>query len=72
MNIILTTIIVLGMTGIVAAVVLWFVAKRFHVYENPRIAEIEELLPGANCGSCGYRLPCLCRGMCGSDVARRD
>ena len=54
MNIILTTIIVLGMTGIVAAVVLWFVAKRFHVYENPHIAEIEELLPGANCGSCGY------------------
>lgn len=44
---------VLGITGVFAAVVLWFVAKKFHVNEDPRIAEIEALLPGANCGSCG-------------------
>lgn len=36
-----------------AAIVLYFVAKKFYVYENPKIAEIEELLPGANCGGCG-------------------
>ena len=51
MNIILTTIIVLGVTGIVAAVVLWFLAKRFQVHEYPRIAEIEELFTGAKFGS---------------------
>lgn len=48
------TILVLGITGIIAAVVLWFVAKKFYVYEDPRIGEVETLLPGANCGSCGY------------------
>ena len=29
------------------------VAKKFYVNEDPRIALIEELLPGANCGGCG-------------------
>lgn len=43
----------LGITGVVAALVLWFVAKKFYVYEDPRIAEVEAYLPGANCGSCG-------------------
>lgn len=46
-------ILVLGGIGILASVVLWVVSKRFHVEENPRIAEIEKLLPGANCGGCG-------------------
>lgn len=54
MGTILTSVIVLGATGLVAAVVLWYVAKRFHVYEDPNIAIIEEMLPGANCGGCGY------------------
>lgn len=54
MSIIAVSIIVLGLTGILAAVVLFFVAKRFHVYENPKIAEVEEILPGANCGACGF------------------
>ncbi len=53
MGVISTTVLVLGGIGVLAAVVLFFVAKKFHVYENPKIAEIEELLPGANCGGCG-------------------
>ena len=48
------TILVLGVIGIIAAVLLFFVAKRFYVYENPLIGEVEELLPGANCGGCGF------------------
>ena len=40
--------------GLVAAVLLYVAAKKFYVYEDPRIAQVEELLPGANCGSCGY------------------
>ena len=43
----------IGGIGVLAAIVLYFVAKKFYVYENPKIAEIEELLPGANCGGCG-------------------
>lgn len=51
---ILTSIIILGVIGIIAAVLLFMAAKKFQVYEDPKIAEIEELLPGANCGGCGF------------------
>lgn len=54
MGVIYTTVFVLGGIGILAAAVLYFVAKKFYVYENPKISEIEELLPGANCGGCGF------------------
>ena len=57
-------ITVLGGIGIAGAAVLYFVAKKFHVSEDPRIALIEELLPGANCGSCGrsgcHDFACAC------------
>ena len=49
MNIVVTSIIVLGVIGIVGAAVLYIVAKRFHVQEDPRIDQVEALLPGANC-----------------------
>ncbi|MFW5937018.1 MAG: FAD-dependent oxidoreductase [Desulfosalsimonas sp.] len=29
-------------------------SKIFYVYEDPRIAKVENLLSGANCGGCGY------------------
>ena len=41
MGVISTSIIVLGIIGALAAIVLYFVAKKVHVYENPKIAEIE-------------------------------
>lgn len=47
------TMLLLGCIGLVAAVLLWGAAKRFHVEEDPRISEVEALLPGANCGGCG-------------------
>ena len=54
MIIILYTIIVLVTVGVVAAVVLYFVAQKFKVYEDPRIDMVTEALPAANCGGCGY------------------
>ncbi len=51
---VLYTILSLSVLGSVAAVVLYFVARRFRVYEDPRIDEVEGSLPGANCGGCGY------------------
>ncbi len=39
--------------GSVAAVVLYVVAQKFKVIEDPRIDQVEDLLPGANCGGCG-------------------
>lgn len=54
MDIIVSSIIVLGVIGCVAAVILYFVAKQFKVVEDERIDRIAEVLPGANCGGCGF------------------
>jgi Na+-translocating ferredoxin:NAD+ oxidoreductase subunit B len=52
--IVLYTVISLSAIGSVAAVILYFVARKFKVYEDPRIDEVEAELPGANCGGCGF------------------
>lgn len=52
-------IITLAGIGALAALILYFAAKKFYVEEDPRIDQIEEILPAANCGGCG--LP-GCRG----------
>jgi len=44
----------LALLGIVFALGLSFASRAFHVDSDPRIDEIAELLPGANCGGCGY------------------
>lgn len=49
-----TTIIVLLVLGLISAVLLYFVSKKFEVHEDPRIAEVNEVLPQANCGGCGF------------------
>lgn len=54
METIIASVIVLGSIGIIGAVLLFFAAKKFYVHEDPRIARVEECLPGANCGGCGY------------------
>lgn len=54
MNIIVLSLIVLGVVGCVASVVLFLVAKKFKVEEDPRIDLVEQTLPGANCGGCGF------------------
>ncbi|MBR6757821.1 MAG: Fe-S cluster domain-containing protein [Bacteroidaceae bacterium] len=53
MNIIITSIITLAAIGLIAAVILYFIAQHFKVEEDPRIEIVEGLLPGANCGGCG-------------------
>jgi len=52
--VIIYTIATLSVIGGSAAVILYFVAQKFKVYEDPRIDEVEKALPGANCGGCGY------------------
>ena len=47
-------IILISLTGAIAAFILYFLSKKFEVREDPRIAQIHEILPGANCGGCGY------------------
>ncbi|MCK5783198.1 MAG: FAD-dependent oxidoreductase [Desulfobacterales bacterium] len=40
--------------GAVCGILLSFASKIFYVYEDPRIAKVENLLAGANCGGCGF------------------
>lgn len=54
MNIIITSLVILGAIGCLSAVILYFVARKFHVEEDTRIEQIVEVLPGANCGGCGF------------------
>lgn len=39
--------------GVILAAILAFADKKLYVYEDPRIDEVESLLPKANCGACG-------------------
>ena len=51
---IIWTIVILSALGLVLALVLFFIAKKFKVEEDPRIDEVEKVMPGANCGGCGF------------------
>ena len=51
---VIITIISLSLLAFLSAVILYFVAQKFKVYEDPRIDEVQALLPAANCGGCGF------------------
>lgn len=65
----MTTVLVVSVLGAILALALFLVAKKFHVEEDPRIDEVEKMLPGANCGGCGFA---GCRGMSEALVKRDD
>ena len=50
----IVTIVFLAIVGALAALLLFVVSKKFHVEEDARIELVNEALPGANCGGCGY------------------
>ena len=54
MDFVLIAIAVLGAIALIAALVLFVCSKKFAVYEDPRIAQVTETLPGATCGGCGF------------------
>ncbi len=51
---ILIPILTVGGLGLIFGVGLALAAKRFAVKVDPRVEEVLEALPGANCGACGY------------------
>ena len=51
---IIWTIAIITVLGLVLALVLYLVAEKFKVVEDPRIDEVEKVMPGANCGGCGF------------------
>ncbi len=54
MGAILTAVIAVTAIGILCAVMLVIADTFFGVRENEKIIEIRDVLPGANCGACGY------------------
>ncbi len=69
MNVVLYTALSMGGIALVAGLVLFVAAKKFAVQENPLIDQVEELLPGANCGGCGFA---GCRAFAEALVNLRD
>ena len=51
---ILIAIGILGGLGLIFGLVLAAASKMFYVETDPRLAQLNECLPGANCGGCGY------------------
>lgn len=50
----LITIVSLSLLALISAVILYFVAQKFKVFEDPRIDDVQAILPGVNCGGCGF------------------
>ncbi|MDO8886134.1 RnfABCDGE type electron transport complex subunit B [Candidatus Oleimmundimicrobium sp.] len=53
-SIIIKAALVLGGAGLVLGAILAIASQIFHVEVDPKIEHIREVLPGANCGACGY------------------
>ncbi len=54
MSIILFAVAALGALGLIYGLGLALASKKFHVDVDPKIEKISEVLPGVNCGACGY------------------
>ncbi len=53
-SIILLSVVFLCVTAVIASISLLLVSKKFTVKEDPRIEQVTEMLPGINCGVCGF------------------
>ncbi|MCF8085655.1 MAG: ferredoxin, partial [Desulfohalobiaceae bacterium] len=51
---IVNAVLVMAFLGVILSLVLGVAAKVFYVYVDPRIEAIADMLPGANCGGCGF------------------
>lgn len=69
MNFILIAVIVLGGIALISSVILYVCSKKFAVHEDPRLGQVTAMLPGANCGGCGYP---GCAGLAGALVKAAD
>ncbi|EKX93449.1 RnfABCDGE type electron transport complex subunit B [Peptostreptococcus anaerobius] len=51
---IVNAVVLLGVLGLIFGMILDFASKKFAVEVDPKEAEVLEVLPGANCGGCGF------------------
>ena len=54
MNTILVSTLVLGGAAALFGLILSFAAIKLKVEEDPKLTAIKALMPGANCGACGF------------------
>ena len=54
MTTVIWTVAIITCLGLLLALLLYLVAQRFKVEEDPRIEQVEKAMPGANCGGCGF------------------
>ena len=54
MEAIMMPVVVLGITGVLMGLFLAFASKKFEVEVDPKVEAILAVLPGANCGACGF------------------
>jgi Na+-translocating ferredoxin:NAD+ oxidoreductase RNF subunit RnfB len=53
-HILIIAVLTLGGLGLISAIILYFIASKFRVIEDPNIDLVEAALPSANCGGCGF------------------
>ncbi len=51
---ILSSVLVLGILGLIFGIILAYASKKISVEVDERVEVILEILPGANCGGCGF------------------
>ncbi len=54
MSYIIVSVLALGIIALIASSVLYVCSRKFAVKVDPRVGQINELLPKANCGGCGF------------------
>ena len=54
MEAIMMPVVVLGITGVLMGLFLAYASKKFEVEVDPKVEAILAILPGVNCGACGY------------------
>ena len=54
MEAIMMPVAVLGITGVLMGLFLAYASKKFEVEVDPKVEAILAILPGVNCGACGY------------------
>ncbi|NOZ64214.1 MAG: RnfABCDGE type electron transport complex subunit B, partial [Caldiserica bacterium] len=56
--------------GVFFAILLIIADKTFYVKEDPRLEKVVSILPGVNCGACGFpSCEAYAKGMCGGETA---
>lgn len=44
----------LGSVALTLGLIIFYVSKKFYVEEDPMVVIVNDILPGVNCGACGY------------------